>query len=211
MGIIKTEKHTYEDEEGNIRSETKEISYQKESEPDYIKLYTKVWCEFNEIPIAYRPLFLELVQRMTYCNLEDLDGSQLVNTGTPYRESIMKSLGWKSKSMYQTGLKKLVDCKAIKNISRGVYQINPNYAGKGAWKYNPKLRQGGIKDLITQFNFKDKTVNTKIIWADDGENTELNNIYRQGLEVNKNNNTILTSTITKIQNNESKNQNIRNK
>lgn len=197
MEIIKTEKHTYEDEEGNIRSETKEISYQKESEPDYIKLYTKVWCEFNEIPVAYRPLFLELVQRMTYCNLEDLNGSQLVNTGTPYRESIMKSLGWKSKSMYQTGLRKLVDCKAIKNISRGVYQINPNYAGKGAWKYNPKLRQGGIKDLITQFNFKDKTINTKIIWADDGENTELNNIYRQGLEVNKNNNTILTSTTVK--------------
>lgn len=173
--ITKTETHTREDADGNITIDTKETTISKESEPDYIKLYTRTWCEFNQIPVPFRELFLLLAQKMSYCKTSDLKNSQIVYTGTPIKEEIMETLGWKD-SMYQKGLKKLTEKGAIKRIARGVYQINPSYAGKGGWRYNPNLEQGGIKDLIATFNFADKTVNTQILWADDGKNTDTDKI-----------------------------------
>lgn len=195
-----TEKQTtiQEDADGNIKTSSVEkvTNIQRNNEPDYIKLYTKMWCEFNDIPMAYRELFLQLVIRMTYCNSADLGNSQLVNTGKPWSTSIMKALNWKDR-MYQKGLKALCECEAIKKVGRGVYQINPQYAGRGEWKYNPRLERGGIEDLVVSFNFKDKSVDTKIVWADDGEDTPMNEAYRQGMGVSAKQETVLKSTTIK--------------
>lgn len=190
----KKEVHTYEDSEGNITIDTKETSYSSETEPDYIKLYTKLWCEFNGIPDAFRNLFLELALRMSYCNSEDLEHSQIVFTGGTVAQDIMRRMGWSSKRMYQKGLKALCDCGAIRKVARAEYQINPSYAGRGGWKYNPRANRGGVSDLVAQFNFKDKTVNTKIVWADDGSDSGLNETYRAGLKVTDEDKTVLTST-----------------
>ena len=192
-----TEKQTtiQEDADGNIKTSSVEkvTNIQRNNEPDYIKLYTKMWCEFNDIPMAYRELFLQLVIRMTYCNSNNLNGSQLVNTGKPWSDDIMAVLKWK-KAMYQRGLKVLCECEAIKKVGRGVYQINPQYAGRGEWKYNPRLERGGIEDLVAKFNFKDKSVDTKIVWADNGEDSPMNEAYRQGMGVSAKQETILKST-----------------
>ena len=195
-----TEKQTtiQEDADGNIKTSSVEkvTNIQRNDEPDYIKLYTKMWCEFNGIPIAYRELFLQLVTRMTYCNSADLGNSQLVNTGKPWSTSIMRALNWKDR-MYQKGLKALCECEAIKKVGRGVYQINPQYAGRGEWKYNPRLERGGIEDLVATFNFREGTINTKIVWADNGEDSPMNEAYRQGMGVSAKQETILKSTTIK--------------
>lgn len=190
------EKETYVDEDGKVKSTTKEMTVKKErsEEPDYIKLYTRMWCEFNEIPLSYRTLFLSLVSRMSYCNRNDLENSQLVNTGKPWSKSIMEECGWKSSDSLMKGLKTLCDCNAIRKVGRGVYQINPSYAGRGTWKYNPRLNGGGIEDLVATFNFKDKTVDTHIVWADDGQDSEYNDYWRNGLGVNREDETVFTRT-----------------
>ena len=200
--FLQKEVHTKEDSDGNITSDTKETVVEVLQEPDYIKLYTKMWCTFNEIPEVYQKLFLELVMRMTYCNSNDLEHSQLVNTGKPWSDEIQKAMGWKA-NMYQKGLKALCDFGAIKKVNRGVYQINPQFAGKGSWKYNPKLNQGGVKDLVATFNFKDKTVQQTITWADNGENDDINEMYRDGLGVTKEQETVLTHTTVKSENDKS--------
>lgn len=188
----KIETHTKEDAEGNITETKKETltKFQKSEEPDYIKLYTRMWAEFNNIPVAYRELFLQLALRMGYA-----DENQMVHTSGTTSKNIMKTLGWQSRDMYQKGLRALVQCGAIKRIARGEYQINPSYAGKGEWKYNPRLERGGIEDLIATFNFKDKIVDTKIIWADDGKPTEFNKIYRRGMGVKAEHEMILKTQI----------------
>lgn len=190
------EKETYVDEDGKVKSTTKEMTVKKErsEEPDYIKLYTRMWCEFNEIPLSYRTLFLSLVSRMSYCNRNDLENSQLVNTGKPWSKSIMEECGWKSSDSLMKGLKTLCDCNAIRKVGRGVYQINPSYAGRGTWKYNPRLNGGGIEDLVATFNFKDKTVDTHIVWADDGQDSEYNDYWRNGLGVNREDETVFART-----------------
>lgn len=162
----------------------KSITRTKFTEPDYIKIYTNMWCEFNEIPLAYRQLFLSLALRMTYCSTKDLENSQIVSTGVPYRDAIMRECGWTSRESYQKGLKELCNCGAIRRVTRGVYQINPSYAGKGKWLYDSKQLQGGVKDLVAEFKFKDKKVNTQIIWANDTNyDDEFNRSYRKGLGV----------------------------
>ena len=193
MNIIsKKEIQTVIDENGTERSTIKETTTKTEhsTEPDYIKIYTRMWCEFNQIPLTYRDLFFELVCHMSYCNAADLEHSQLVYTGRPWSDSIMQHLGWK-KAMYQRGLAELCKCNAIRKVSRGVYQINPSYAGRGEWKYNPRLNRGGIESLISTFNYTEGTVKTKIQWADDGSDNELNQIYRTGLQASKHENTTL--------------------
>lgn len=184
--VIKSESVTTIDANGNQETTTKETALTRTGEPDYIKLYTKVWCEFNEIPLKWRSLFLELAMRMSYCNSQELDESQLVCTGKPFSSTIMKALGWTSESTYKKGLKALCDCNAIRKVARGVYQINPSYAARGNWRYNPQLSRGGVIDLVAEFNFVQGTCKTKIVWADDGnDDDELNKIYRDGLGVKK--------------------------
>lgn len=184
--------HPDGEEETTVVEKTSTL--QRNTEPDYIKLYTRMWCEFNGIPQTYRGLFLELVTRMGYCNATDLEHSQLVNTGKPWSDSIMQALGWK-KAMYQRGLKALCECGAIKQVGRGVYQINPQYAGRGEWKYNPRLSRGGVEDLVATFSFADGKVTTNIVWADNGEDSEFNRMYREGLDVKGKDAAVLKTTV----------------
>jgi len=178
--ITKTETITdithNEDGTENVKQTIKETSFSKDREPDYIKIYTKMWCEFKGVPLSYRHLFLALVMRMSYCNSYDLEKSQLVNTCQPWANALMEECGWTSYDSLMKGLKALTNCGAIRKVGRGIYQINPNYAGRGSWKYNPSLGQGGIKDLVAQFNFRTNEVETKIVWADDGEDAIIKTI-----------------------------------
>lgn len=183
------------DEKGNEQTTTvtKTKKRERSNEPDYIKIYTDMWCQFNEIPDRARPLFLELAVRMSYASKNDEYGGQLVATGGPIQEAICKKLDIK-RAAYQRYLKELRDCNAIRLVSRGYYQINPSYAGKGEWKYNPRLDRGGVEELIATFKLNadgTKSVKTDIIWADNGEDTPLNTFYREGMGVSAEDQTVL--------------------
>lgn len=112
---------------------------------------------------------MALVCRMSYANLKSQEGGQTVCTIGSIGKSIVEECGWKNKETLYRGLQALCDCNAIKKISRGEYQINPNYAGKGPWHYNSKEDRGGVENLIAKFNFADKTVETQILWASTDE------------------------------------------
>jgi len=172
----------------------KSTNITRSEEPDYIKVYTNMWAEFNGVPQAYRGLFLQLASRMSYSDATDLKNSQIVCTGGPIKAGILKALKWKE-DMYNKGLRELVKAEAIKRIGRGYYQINPSYAGKGEWKYNPRLQRGGVEDLVAVFNFKDKIIDTKIVWADNGDNELMNQMYREGMGVKASDETVLSCTI----------------
>lgn len=172
-----------EDADGNIRTTIVERTnrIKRSEEPSYIKLYTDTWCEFNSIPLRLRSLFLELAVRMSYADSSNPEESQVVYTGKPVSTAITRAIGGISISTYNQYLRELTECKAIKRVSRGVYQINPNFAGRGQWKYNPTLGSGGIEDLRATFDFVKGTVETEIVWADDKKSdTPLDRGYREG-------------------------------
>lgn len=167
-------------------------------EPEYIKLYTKMWMTFMGIEgiDRYVKLFLSLAKRMSFCNSNDMEHSQIVFTCEPNASAIMQECGWK-RNAYMKGLQALCAAGCIRRIGRSVYQINPSYIGKGEWRYNPKLRQGGIRDLVAVFKFKDSKVKTEITWADDGEDTEINKDMRKGVGVDEYQRTVMTDTVIK--------------
>lgn len=189
------EEKTFEDAEGNVTTTTlsKTSKIEAINEPEYIKIYTNMWCEFNQIPLRARDLFLEIALRMTYADVNDKEGGQLFYAIRPINEAICKILGIKIR-MYQTLLVDLVKCNALRRVGKGVYQINPSYAGKGFWKYNPKYNQGGIEDIIAKFSFKDKTVETEIIYADDGTYSPANEDFRKGVRAKASEEAVLKST-----------------
>ena len=141
------------------------------SEPDYVKLYTDNWCEHNRIPKSYRYLFEQLAKRMSYCNAESLEYSQITYTGGQIKADIMKKLGW-SEAMYKKGISELKKCGAIRQLSRGCYQINPRYAGKGEWRFNPKTKQGGIDKLITYYDNAMRSITASTVWTDKEAGTD---------------------------------------
>lgn len=99
------------------------------------------------LPAAYRFLFFILAARMGYCDSDDLAHSQLVHTGKPYRDEIMEIMGWTNRDSLQKGLRALCECNAIRYVSRGCYQINPRFASKGQWLYNPRIPQSNVEGL----------------------------------------------------------------
>lgn len=100
-----------------------------------------------KLPAAYRFLFFVLAARMDYCDSDDLAHSQLVMTGEPYRDEILEIMGWSDRDSLMKGLRALCECNAIRKVSRGCYQINPRFASKGQWKYNPRIPQSNVEGL----------------------------------------------------------------
>lgn len=145
---------TVKDTDGNVVEE-KEYKRTKEiirvGEPDYIKLYTEAWgrklpgTDGKPLPDSYRFLFTVLAARMSYCDADDPAHSQLVQTGTPYAEEIMKAMGWKHRDSLQKGLKELCACNVIYRVGRGCYQVNPEYAAKGKWLRDPRVSQSNLE------------------------------------------------------------------
>lgn len=155
-----------------IKEEKSERTWTTErtGEPDFIKLYTEAWPPKKSIPnkddspagkkaaagkdtaqqtlpSVYRFLLVVLAARMSYCDSDDLQHSQLVMTGEPYRDDIMEIMGWGNRDSLQKGLRVLCECNAIRKVSRGCYQVNPRYAAKGQWIYNPRIPQSNVKGL----------------------------------------------------------------
>ena len=89
---------------------------------------------------------------MDYCDSDDLAHSQLVITGEPYRDEILEIMGWSDRDSLQKGLRALCECNAIRKVSRGCYQINPRFASKGQWKYNPRVSQSSLEDFSDYYN-----------------------------------------------------------
>lgn len=165
--IVKNTKTILDGNNNIIEQITDEKAISKDTEPDYIKIYTAMFFEFKQFPTQYRELFLQLAMHMTYCNAEDLEGSQLVCVSGYIKKKIMIACGWTSESSLTKGLKALCKCGAIRRVARGQYQVNPEFAGRGAWRYNSKLKQGGLKDLVATFQFSDCSVQTDFIYNDD--------------------------------------------
>jgi hypothetical protein len=162
MLVIKDTETRIENGETHITS--KETTVSREQEPDYIKIYTKMWCEFNAIPVNCRELFFQLAIRMTYCSSDDINRSQIVCVGKIFRDDIKRACGWATDNTFYDAMRTLCKCNAIHKIAPSYYQINPSYAGKGQWKYNPKTKQGGIKDLVAIFDFANGSVDTNIVF-----------------------------------------------
>lgn len=163
------------DDSGKVKEKRvvkKEFAKSYDTEPEYIKLYTDVWCTFYDVPVVYKELFLQLAMHMTPVDCNSLETSQLVYTTGPMRDYYIKSCGWKSYESMAKGLKALCECNAIKKIKNGIYQVNPSFAARGKWLDAKDGEDGkftGLKSLRLTFDFLSGKMSTDVTYSEDDQ------------------------------------------
>lgn len=129
-------------------------------EGNFIKIYTDNMDMLSNLPPCCLHLLFELCKHMSYADVKDKHGGQLIRINKSIREDIQQAVGIKKRAFFKH-LKILKDNGIIKDCGSGDYQINPRLIGKGLFEYNPKLKFGGIKDIRETFD-TDKLASTEI-------------------------------------------------
>ena len=152
-------------DENNVLIETTEttktVNFKKENEEGkYIKVYEEGLEKLLSLSANSFLLLFELCKEMSYADINDKAGGQIIRINKSVREDIQEKLGIKKRAFFSL-LNNLKENHIIRNLGNGNYQINPNVIGKGLYEYNPKLKYGGIKDLRETFS-KDAVSKTSI-------------------------------------------------
>lgn len=152
-------------DENNLLLDTTEtskiVNFKKSNEEGkYIKIYEEGLEKLLSLSANAFLLLFELCKEMSYADIKDKAGGQIVRINKSVREDIQDRLGIKKRAFYSL-LAILKDNNIIRSFGNGDYQINPNIIGKGLFEYNPKLKYGGIKDLRDTFS-QEKVSNTVV-------------------------------------------------
>lgn len=140
---------------------SKIVNFKKSNEEGkYIKIYEEGLEKLVSLSANALLLLFELCKEMSYADIKDKAGGQIVRINKSIREDIQDRLGIKKRAFYSL-LAILKDNNIIRSFGNGDYQINPNIIGKGLFEYNPRFKYGGIKDLRETFS-QDKVSNTAI-------------------------------------------------
>lgn len=109
-----------------------------ESEPDYVKLYVRAWCDFKDIKGVNTSFLAHLLPYMTYAAK-----GQRIYLAPPLKREIASELGWSDKTAlnrFNQELRKLVKCGVLTHIGESSYAVNPELVGKGSWADVKRLR-----------------------------------------------------------------------
>lgn len=134
------DKITYMAQTTTVNVDTGEVKKYEEtthikvsSEPNYIKLYIKTLLLFKDLPHTLNPILIEFLNYMSYANIEENHGGQLIYVNIDMKNNIAKKLKLSLDSINKC-LFKLEKAKIFKRVGKGTYQVNPNMFGKGEWK-----------------------------------------------------------------------------
>lgn len=136
---------------------------ERTSEPNFIKLYLDHLAVFNGVPLNVNPILAEILRRTTYA--DDVSGGHQVVINRAIKKQIAQSLKC-SESKINNAITVFVNKDYLRRLDRGLYEINPNYFGKGDW--------GNIRKLRANYDYVEHTVVTEVT-ADTLDEEEHNN------------------------------------
>ncbi|KAA0784002.1 replication/maintenance protein RepL [Bacillus sp. BB56-3] len=137
--------------DGEILEETKSVTFNYGKEPDYIKVYLDNIMFLAEISGWISKIMYELIKSVSYANK-----GQFIIINAGYKRIIASSLGIKLQSV-TNAINQLVKKGILIKIESGVFQLNPQYFGKGEWKDISKIR------YEVELNAKGKSIKLKEI------------------------------------------------
>lgn len=104
-------------------------------EPPYVKVYLDSLASLRPLPPYCWPVLLWLLQKAPYAI-----PSPYFEIGRPTRASIAEETGVKISSINHA-VADLVKHGAILRVRRGLYQLNPQFFGRGEWKDIARMRE----------------------------------------------------------------------
>lgn len=150
-------------EEHIISQETGEIMqsktvYKAQTEPEYVKLYIDCILTVKGLRKGLNPIFMAFLKYMSYADVGEESGGQIIFVNKTMKELIAKQLGIGLYSV-DKALGELTKAGIFKRIATGTYQVNPNIVGKGEWK--------DIKNIRATFDFGKKEVVAEVVRAEE--------------------------------------------
>lgn len=124
------------------------------SEPEYVKLYIDCVFTLKGLRKGLSPIFLALLPHMSYANMEDDRGGQIIYLNSALRKQIAARLQIGIDSLNKA-LTEFVRAGICRRIDWGTYQVNAQIVGRGEWK--------DICNIRAQFDFGNQDVVADII------------------------------------------------
>lgn len=144
---------------------SQEFIHKRGSEPAFIKLYLDCLCDFKGLSKSLNPILLEFLKYMTYANIQENNGGQIIYLNAEMKRQIAIATG-KTVKRVEQAITDFVKTGVFKRIATGTYQVNGNLFGKGDWK--------DIKNIRATFDFGKGEMQAEIIKKNDEEsNNEL--------------------------------------
>jgi hypothetical protein len=139
---------------------TQEFIHKRGVEPPFIKIYLDCLCDFKGLSKSLNPILLEFLKYMTYANINDANGGQIIYLNAEMKRQIAIATDRTVKRVEQA-ITDFVKSGVFKRVATGTYQVNADLFGKGDWK--------DIKNIRATFDFGKGEVKTEIIKYDDSE------------------------------------------
>jgi len=145
------------DEDGRVLHSEKDTTVNWGPEPNYIKVYLDDILYLSDLPKGLNSILYALLKRMAY-------GNQLVINAALKRQIAAEV--HLSTSSINNAITKFVKGKLLKREDTGLYIVNPQLFGKGAWKDNAKIR------LTATYDFSGRTIMAEIENSSDNDYSE---------------------------------------
>lgn len=131
---------------------TKHVTYEREKEPDYIKLYTDDIGRLFELPSSASDVLSAIASHMAY-------NTNIIVLYGPIKKIIMSELNMNSNT-FNKAVDNLYRAGMLIRISRACYMVDPELYGKGSWQdvrrvrlsieYNPDGTKSVKTELVKQ-------------------------------------------------------------
>lgn len=159
------ERTTIDRETGEIIKQ--EVTYKQGVEPPFIKIYLDCLINFKGLSKSLNPILLEFLKYMSYANVADNNGGQIIYLNAEMKRRIAESTN-KSVKRIEQAITGFVKSGIFKRIATGTYQVNAEYFGKGNWS--------DIKNIRATFDFGAGTVYSEIIKGEDEPKEHLQSV-----------------------------------
>ena len=155
--------------------------YKTQTEPEYVKLYIDCILTVKGLRKGLNPIFLAFLPYMSYADIGDQGGGQVIFVNKAMKDIIAKKLNLGIDSINKA-LSEFTKVGMFKRLTVGTYQVNPNIVGKGEWK--------DIKNIRATFDFGSKEIVADIVREEEESMTEnqqnLAENYARLIETQKN-------------------------
>jgi hypothetical protein len=123
-----------------------QVTYERNPEPDFVKVYLDHIAEFVKAPKSSMRVFWLLTQYMSYAQ-----DKQRIYLNSAMKRDIANQLNV-TVDYVTKSITALVKHEILKRVDRGTYAVNPKYVGRGKWT--------DIKQLRAEFDYMTGTVTT---------------------------------------------------
>jgi Firmicute plasmid replication protein (RepL). len=146
-------KQTIDYSSGEVVIEENVTNRKRSIEPPFVKLYLDCLLTYKDLSKSLNPILAEFLKYMSYANVTDNQGGQIIYLNAEMKRQIAKATG-KTVKRIEQALTDFVKSGVFRRVATSTYQVNANLFGRGDWK--------DISNIRATFDFATGEVSAEI-------------------------------------------------